>query len=64
MAAAEHESDLKNTTDTPYLTLTGQLWGVCYEDIGENWLLYNGTALYFSIVKWINCDEYWWINYI
>ena len=46
MTSAEHESDLKLTTDTPYLTLTGELWGVCCEEIGENWLHYNGTALY------------------
>ena len=29
-----------------YLTLTGKLWGVCCEDLGENWPHYNGTALY------------------
>ena len=37
MTAAEHESDLKLTADTPYLALTGELWGVCYEDIGESY---------------------------
>ena len=44
--AAEHESDLKLTRDTPYLALMGELWGVSSDDIGENWLHYNGTALY------------------
>ena len=29
-----------------YLTLTGKLWGVYCEEFGENWLRYNGTALY------------------
>ena len=45
MTAAEHESDFKLTTDTPYLALTGELWSVFCEDIGENWLRYNGIAL-------------------
>ena len=30
----------------PYLTLTGELWGVFCEDLVENWPRYNGTALY------------------
>ena len=44
MTAAENESNLKHITDTPYLALTGELWGVCCEDIGENGLRYNSTA--------------------
>ena len=47
MTAVEYESDFKLTTDTPYLALMGELWGVCCEDIEENWPCYNGTALYF-----------------
>ena len=43
MQTAEHESNLKLTTDIPYLSLTGELY---FEDIGENWPRYNGTALY------------------
>ena len=39
------KSDLKFKTDTPYLTLTGELWGICCENFGENWTRYNGTAL-------------------
>ena len=31
MTAAESESDFKLTTDTPYLTLMGELWGVYYQ---------------------------------
>ena len=38
--------DLKHTIDTPYLALTGELWGVFCEDIGENGPHYNDTALY------------------
>ena len=50
MAAAERKSDFKHTPDTPYLALTGELWGVYCEDLGENWPRYNGTELYF--VNW------------
>ena len=46
MAAAERKSHFKLTTDTPYLALTGELWGVYCEDLGENWPRYSGTALY------------------
>ena len=35
----ECKSDFVITTDTPYLTLTGELWGLYYEDLGENWLM-------------------------
>ena len=41
----EHESKFQLTKDTPYLALTGELWGVCCEDLEENWPLYNSTAL-------------------
>ena len=33
MTVAELRSDFKLTTDTPYLTLTGEIWGVCCKDI-------------------------------
>ena len=46
ITVAESESDVRITTNTPYLALTGELWGVCCEDFGENWRRYNGTALY------------------
>ena len=43
---AESESDFRITVDTPYLTLTGELWGVVFcEDFGENWPHNNGTTL-------------------
>ena len=32
MTATEHKSDFKLTSDTPYLTLMDELWGVYYEN--------------------------------
>ena len=46
MTGAKLKSDFKLTTNTPYLALTGELWGVYREDLGENWPRYNDTALY------------------
>ena len=48
MTAAEHESELKHTTDTPNIALTGKLWGAYCENFGENRLHYNGIALYIT----------------
>ena len=45
MAAAERKSDFKLTTDTPYLALTGERWGVYCEYFGENWPRYNGIVV-------------------
>ena len=45
----EHQSDAGSTKDTPYLALTGELWGVFSEYFWENWPRYNGTALYLDI---------------
>ena len=42
--AAEHKSECVFTRNTPYLALTGKMWGACYEGFGEN-LRYNGTTL-------------------
>ena len=42
----ESESDIKITTDIPYLALTGELYGVCCEDFGENQPHYNSTTVY------------------
>ena len=36
MTAAERKSNFKLKIATPYLTLTGELWGVHYEDFEEN----------------------------
>ena len=40
-----------NPQKTPHTerTLTGKLWGVVSEGLGENWSRYNGTALYMFI---------------
>ena len=43
---AEYISDAGYIKGTPYLTLTGKLWGVFCAYLWENWLSYNGTALY------------------
>ena len=36
MTVTENESDFSITTDTPYLALTGEQWGVYCEDFGDN----------------------------
>ena len=41
--------NFKIITDSPYFSLTGELWGVHFEDFGENELRYNVTALYIHI---------------
>ena len=46
LTAAEIESKFKLTTDTTYQALKAELWGVCCEEISENWPRYNGTHLY------------------
>ena len=38
---AEYQSDAGSTKDTPYLALTGELWGVFCEYLPQ----YNGTVL-------------------
>ena len=45
MIVSEHKSDFNFTSDTSYLTFLGNLWGVYYEDLWENWLQYNSTTL-------------------
>ena len=40
------------TKGTPYLTLTDELWGVFWQDFGENWLRYNHTALYLDRIHY------------
>ena len=42
MTETELKSDFKLITHTPYLALTGELWGVYCEDFRENWLRFNG----------------------
>ena len=43
-----------NRKSTPYLALTGELWGVFCENFGENWSRYNVTALYNQFPGWMN----------
>ena len=40
----------------PILDLTGELWCVCCEEIGENWPRYNGTGLYVAIT--FSCEVF------
>ena len=47
----ESELDFRITRDTPYLALTGEIWGVYCEDIGENWPRYNGIAPYMELAR-------------
>ena len=44
----QNESQTLDSQNTTYLALKGELWGVFYEDFGENWLHYKGTALYIA----------------
>ena len=47
MTKVELKLEFDFTKDTPYLALTGELWGVFSEDFGENWSRYNSTILHF-----------------
>ena len=51
----ESELDIRITTDNAYVALTGKLWGVYYEDLGENLPCYNGTTLYCEVI-WNPCN--------
>ena len=55
MTAAERKSDFKLTKVTEYIALTGELWGVYYENFKENWQRYNDTAL--NIEKIISMSQ-------
>ena len=46
MTEAESKLDPEYIKDGPYLALMGKLRAVFCEDFGENWLRYNGTAMY------------------
>ena len=59
MTTAEHTTDFKLTRDTPHLTLTGKLWGVCCQNLRENWSSYNGSALYFEYLSSTLMPWYW-----
>ena len=53
----EYESHAGSTKNTPYLALTGEIWGVFCEYFWENWPHYNGTALY-TVVCHYNTVQY------
>ena len=61
ITVAESESDIRVTTDTSYRALTGELWGVYWEEFGENRPRYNGTALYLMFPE-INSVRQWFIH--
>ena len=46
MIAIERKSDFKLTTYTPYLALTGELWGIYYDNFQKKKTRYDGAALY------------------
>ena len=53
MTEAEYASVFISTKDTPYVAVTGELFGVFCGDLGENWPRYNGTALYFDQLRYV-----------
>ena len=48
-----------NYNSTPYLALTGELWGVYCEDFGENWPHHNSTPLYYVMIYWTMRWKHW-----
>ena len=56
---AENKPEFVFTTDTPYLALTGEVWGVYCMEFGTNWLRYNGTTLYYDFSYLIQDGELW-----
>ena len=58
MAAPGYEQDLKLTTGTPFLALTGELCGVCCEEIGVEKTGRVITAPYYiRILYWIDGER-------
>ena len=49
VTTTELKSNFNITTNTPHLTLMGELWGVICEDLGKNWPHQDGAALYVHI---------------
>ena len=45
MTAIDRKSDFKLTIDTPYLSLTGELWGVYYDNFEEKLPCCNDSEL-------------------
>ena len=43
--------------ESQQIPLTCELWGVYFDDFGENWPRYNGTALYltgYDHIQWLS----------
>ena len=53
----EYQSDVGSAKDTPYLALSGELWGVFCEYFWENWPHYNGTTQYNFMLPKINSAQ-------
>ena len=72
MAKTESQSDFELTKDTPYLTLTGELWGVSYDYLGNVLQRYKRAALYllthmkFVMSRWkyilIPDRDFYWMH--
>ena len=45
MKSAQPKTDIELTKDTPYLGLTGEIWGVCCENFREVWSRDNDITL-------------------
>ena len=58
MAATARKSDFKLITDTQYLALTGEPWGVYYDNFEDNWPRYNGIALNLA-AGYAHRHKYW-----
>ena len=42
---AKYKAGFDDTKNT-HISLTGEVWGIFCENLGENWPRYNGTTLY------------------
>ena len=54
------QSNVNHTSNSQYLALTGELWGVYYEDFKENWPRYNGTSLYHAVICTLRHIQLYW----
>ena len=68
LSAVEHKSESILTPDTPYLSLTGELWSALWQ-FGSKGSHYNDTALYAEMTvpvflafhgHWLMPDLRWW----
>ena len=64
MTDDEHESDFELTKDTPYFILIDELWGIYCEDLGENWICYEGIPLYIRRNMQYGHQNYIWVLFL